>query len=411
MKYLSKFLAIFALIVIFSGNLYSQGGNNYTIFGLGDVHHNTSAGFDALAGTSIGYPDQSAINHSNPAMWSGIKKTRLQMGYRFNQHFNNTDGQVLRQNNGKINGISGIFLIDSSLGLSLGFGLLPFTSVNYYVANDFYIEQDGESFHGKTFFQGKGGLNQAYLGGSIDITKDISLGIAGFGTFGLSEYYTETVFYAANVFSSANSTIDSYSGAGFKAGLYYKGIKNFGIGAYYEKHFETSISRELIYLSTFLGDTSFAERAYLRIPDAFGAGISYKTGKFILGSDFAFRDFTGFTYQQPARGKFTSNVHWSAGVSRLGNDRIDADLLDRITYKFGLGYKKLYYQLEGEDISQIYASFGGSVPLPGDAFINGALVFGRRGTSNKGLIEEYFGRFNVEITIGETWFKPFRRGY
>jgi hypothetical protein len=57
------------------------------------------------------------------------------------------------------------------------------------------------------------------------------------------------------------------------------------------------------------------------------------------------------------------------------------------------------------------ASIGFQVPWSGTFISDIALTFGSRGTQTDGLIREYFGKLSVDVSIGETWFKPFKRDY
>lgn len=50
-------------------------------------------------------------------------------------------------------------------------------------------------------------------------------------------------------------------------------------------------------------------------------------------------------------------------------------------------------------------------PLKNTAFIDASLTFGARGKADGILVKEYFGKLNIDISIGETWFKPYKREY
>ena len=121
-----KILNLFILLFIFVSNInisYSQGGSNYSLFGIGELNRNKGAFYDGLSGTSISVPSEYAINLQNPAMWSYVESTRLQFGYKFNQHYNESVSQSLFQNNGKLNDVLAIFSIDTSMGISASLGL------------------------------------------------------------------------------------------------------------------------------------------------------------------------------------------------------------------------------------------------------------------------------------------------
>jgi hypothetical protein len=41
--------------------------------------------------------------------------------------------------------------------------------------------------------------------------------------------------------------------------------------------------------------------------------------------------------------------------------------------------------------------------------IDASFILGQRGTTDFGLINEYFGRLLINLSIGDTWFKPIRK--
>jgi hypothetical protein len=109
--------------------------------------------------------------------------------------------------------------------------------------------------------------------------------------------------------------------------------------------------------------------------------------------------------------KFQNAYSISFGGARLGNPSKSANYLDRVTYRAGIGYSNLYYQVMGKNIDEYKVSVGGSFPISNLGLIDGALVFGMRGTNSDGLVQDQFIRLVIDISIGEVWFNPFKRTY
>ncbi len=417
MKNIKNNISILLLTLACSQFAMAQGGSNYSLFGIGDMTPAIGAQFKGLNGTSIAFPEELGINTVNPAMWSTVVSTRLQIGYSFNQHLNTTEGKDLLQNNGKLSGIQGIFSIDTSMGIAASFGIIPFSNVNFKVANPFVINNANISFSGRTVYSGIGGLNKAYIGGASNIYGGLSVGASLFAVFGKTEYNSETYFFDEYYYTANNNTKEKYSGAGYSLGMYFEGPYNLNFGAYYETFNSVSVTSDLTYTSDLVADTSFRDVFDFNLPAAYGFGLSHKTGKFILGADVAFRNFSDLEYRKFDNSEFGENTRISVGVSRLGNKSAGADFLDEITYRVGAGYQNMYYKVNQRNgtgktaISEYSLSFGMSMPLPGTAFMDAALQIGSRGTTENGLIREYFARLSVDLSIGETWFKPFRRGF
>jgi len=125
------------------------------MFGLGDFSFSVSSGYEAMGGTSIAMPDNVAINFLNPALWTQVNTTRLQAGYRFNQHFISDTRNNQLQNNGTINSMSTVFMIDTNKRIAASFGIYPSTRINYYVKNIFTIVDGSEVSQGNRNIKGR----------------------------------------------------------------------------------------------------------------------------------------------------------------------------------------------------------------------------------------------------------------
>ncbi|MCX7735695.1 MAG: hypothetical protein N2319_03180 [Candidatus Kapabacteria bacterium] len=406
---MKKIVQILVFIGFLISNAFSQGGSNYSIFGIGDQIKSIGAAYDGIAGTSIAIPSDYTINTNNPALWSFVTHTRLSAGYRFNQNYIESQNFSLYQNNGKIDGVKALFSIDTSLGISATFGVLPYSSVNYLISTPVFKNIDGLELRGQNYYSGSGGLSQAFLGASIKLTDFASIGVMGLAAFGKISNSIRTIFYDYYGYSSETLFEDYFSGVGYKAGIYLKPINNTGIGLFYESNPNLDYQRKMSYYSQLVSDSSSSLNLSTNLPSRFGLGLSYTTGKILVGFDYIQQDFSNFDYKGGPAVKFKNYSSISFGIKRLGTKSSSAELADRITYNIGFGYNQLYYNISTKDINEIYGSFGFEIPIVGTAILNSAITFGSRGTTENGLLKEIFGRLNIDVSIGEIWFKPYRR--
>jgi hypothetical protein len=397
--------------------IFAQGGSNYSLWGIGDIYSNSSAYYEGLGTTLIAFPSENSINTTNPALWSKVSKTRLVAGYRFNQNYVKSDNNHLFQNNGQLDGVHMLFSVDTSLGISVGLAIHPYTSVNYLVSKEQEFIIDGNELETVTQYQGSGGITRALLGGSVKIIDEIAIGAFGFANFGFTNSYTEITAFGLQSYAASSEGYEYYSGSGFNIGLLITPIENLNIGAFYEGSSDIETECDItyynysdpIYKDVVPDTTIIGSSGSIAMPNSYGFGASYRTGKFIFGADASFQDFSNFEYRSGPSTKFVNSGKYSLGISRIGNRAYYAPYLDKITYNFGLGHKKLYYQVAGQDISETYFSVGFSFPIVGNALIDAGITFGSRGTTTAGLVQEYFGRLMIDISLGETWFVPFRR--
>ncbi|MCX6147141.1 MAG: hypothetical protein NTW25_07810 [Candidatus Kapabacteria bacterium] len=404
---LKLLLLIFALS---STIILADGGSNYSIFGIGDLNKSSGPSYESMAGTSVAMPLETAINLNNPAMWSYNTSTRFQVGYRFNQNLVSDANQSLYQNNGKIDGFHILFSIDTSIGLSSGLGLFSNSSQNYYVSSPLDLTIDSIRASGKTLFQGTGGITSMYFGLSVKPLNFLSIGLQGKAYFGVSDDIVRSLFNENYTFESLSRQNRSFKGGSFRPGISLL-FENFTFGAFYETSPTMTSKNTTTYYSSLNKDTLFTSSTEFAIPSSFGIGLSYLTGKFLIGFDYKAQNFTNFNFKKLNNVEYTNGSNISLGIMRYGSTMAGSSLLDKISYKFGAGYNKLYYKVNGKDIDEMYGSLGTSIPMPGTGVLELSLTIGKRGTTNDGLIQEIFAKLGVCVSIGDVWFKPFKREF
>jgi long-subunit fatty acid transport protein len=251
----------------------------------------------------------------------------------------------------------------------------------------------------------------AYLGGSAIVLSNLSVGALAFATFGIINSSITTSLYESHAYTTTNKINNKFNGYGFRFGALYEPKDNLFLGAYIEKHSKLEFEEEITYGADLISDSTFTQNNEIFLPGSFGFGASYLLGKFRFGGDYKIYNLKDMDFNKGPNTEYRNMQVISIAVSRLGNTSINAQYLDKITYNFGLGYKELYYKINGVDINEIYGSFGLNLPLTESAIIDASFTLGRRGSSDDKLVQELFGRLTIDISIGETWFKPFKREY
>ena len=364
-----------------------------------------------MSGTSIAMPQTTGINLENPAMWANNTDTRIQLGYKFNQSLVSDGNNDLFQNYGSFDGLMALFNIDTALGLSASVGFYGYSNVNNYVSSPVFVEKDEQLLTGRSLYEGAGGITRAYFGASVSPLDFLSVGAKIFTNSGVIENIVQTEFDQGFAFSSNTTKSDAVGGVGYRFGANVNPISTLNIGMFYEPEATLDIESTVTYGSVFSEDTSFTGNNTYQLPASFGMGISYLTGKFLIGLDYQTSDFTGFSYNVLQNVTYNTYTNISLGVVRVGNRSRFADALDQFSYRFGIAYKDLYYSVGGTDIDEISGSFGVTMPIKGTAEIDFGISIGRRGNTSESLISETFGKLSVNISIGDTWFQPFERDY
>ena len=406
---MKKFIIIIIFISSFSVAL-SQGGSNYSIFGIGDFNNSISANYEAIAGTSIAMPSAYAMNSQNPALLSLLGTTRLQVGYRFTQSLLENNSSSLFQNNGGINAISASFVFDTSRKVAASIGLTPTTKVNFLISKNYQTIIDNQTVTGYSTYQGSGGISSLYFSLSGKLIDNLHIGGTIKKNFGNIKYTNIIDYPDVYTFTNYFENEDIFDGFGFNIGLYYN-YKNFSIGGFYSDLGELNVDRTAYQGSDLIGDTSFSSNFAVNSAKFFGVGISYSTGKFQIGADYKVSLMKDFNYTNSTLATFNDGNEISLGVIRYGNLNKRASYFDQIDYKFGFAYNKLYYSVNNNQINEYKVTYGMGMPFAENAIFDVALMFAKRGSTVNGLVNEYYGKLIIDVSIGEYWFIPFKREY
>lgn len=411
-------VAFIALLGV--ATLHSQGGSNYSSVSIGDVVRSVGARYEGMAGTSIAMPSLQGINVTNPALLGMSPFTRIQTGYRFEQHLVHGAQGQLAQTSGEVDGLLALFSVDTSMGLGVSFGVLPYSNISYSTKRDFITSSPEGMYRGSSSQSGTGGISSIYIGASYRIAG-IYVGLSAQPLLGQMNYDDNDLVSGITTLSSFKSESKYLiTGAAYRIGAYTEVVPSFHLGAFYSfgsnLHYDktaaqTSYTREIsdtlnlrgreVY--TFLSRSSSGE---CPLPTTAGIGLSYRIGRTQIGLDIERGDYSAVIINQRNDAATGSMFRASLGISQQAAGYAPT-FFDRWGYRGGLGYIKQYYTFRGQDVHEVFGSLGVDFPLGQSATVDAAVQAGFRGPST-GLYE-YIGRFSVTVSIGEIWFRPFAR--
>ncbi len=388
---------------------FGQGGSNYSSIGLGDLRRSVGALYDGMSGTSIAMPSDHGINLVNPALLGFSPYTRLQAGYRFNQHLVTDNGNSIAQNNGEIDGLMVLFAIDTAHGFGVSFGVVPYSSVNYVVQRELKTDIDGTLLTGRSQQQGTGGTSSIQLGASGRI-GDFYGGVSIQALFGVITL-SDNIFIDGYRELVTSTTSYDVRGLLLRGGVYYKATSALSLGAFVSGGPQGSMNVVYRASGSLSGspyfDSTRAVQATTELPYSFGIGASITSGRSRYGVDIEWGDHSNVDVNPRSDATYTRSLR-----ATLGFDRPAAQYAPTFSEKWGFragaGFQRQYYTFKGENIDELFASGGFDFPLGASATVDAAVMGGFRGPSN-GALSEIFMRLTFTVSIGETWFKPFSR--
>lgn len=386
----------------------AQGGSNYSAIGLGDMRRSVGALYDGMAGTAIAMPSDHGINIVNPALLGMSPFTRLQAGYRFNQHLVSQGDLSTRQNNGEIDGLMVLFAVDTLRGFGVSFGVIPYSSVNYLTERPLSTPVDGTPLTGRALQQGTGGTSAIQIGASGRV-GNLYAGIsmqALFGVISLSEFlYVDAINERVQ-----SSTSYDVRGMLLRAGLFYR-TSTVSLGGFISGGPRGSMNTVyraagLLGSSVYI-DSTLSVSGVTDFPVSVGLGASTSLGRSTVGADLEWSDHSGVDVNPRADAAYDRSLRVSLGYS-LQAAHYAPSFWDKWGFRAGASYQRMYYTFRGSEIHEYAVAAGFDFPLGQSATVDAAVQSGYRGPVT-GTLSELFARLTVTVSIGEQWFRPFAR--
>jgi hypothetical protein len=394
------FLILILLIFNISNSLSQTTSSPYSVFGLGYLEGNSVGPSKAMGGTSIGFLSGRSINIANPASYSGLDSliTIFEIGVfgKYTVFSTSNENQALMNANLKYTMMG--FRINPWLATSFGFS--PYSSIGYNISTKAPIEGSIKEY--TETFSGKGGVNQVFLGTSVKLFKNLSLGVNAAYLFGNLTRTESATDYA---YTLEDATY--VSNFDFNYGLNYQlNIKKwkYNLGLIYgnSKNLRTN---NITTLKTETETETVKNRGYkYSIPQNMGAGFAINKGYFSAGIDYEWSKWKDV--------KFNNNYLQTRNSNRysLGAEfplpGLNKGTGKMIFYRVGAEYRQSYLVIDEKPIDYRAVTLGAGIPLKGVfSVVNVALELGQNGTSKGGLFKESFVTLHLDLSLRALWFE------
>jgi hypothetical protein len=377
-----------------------------------------------MGGVSAAYADFQSVNFINPASYSRLKVTTLDIAAEIDSRTIRTMDPVA-----KFNGVSPIIsYVQVGIPLStkknwgMNIGLRPLTRISYNL-------QSGGRIDGvdsiRTIYKGTGGSYQVYAGTGFSI-GDLSLGVNAGYLFGSKEYNSERYFIPDSAYSF-------YYPGGFRNKANYGGFfLNYGLqfkkklskktmlqlGAYgnlkqtlkgtVDKTIETFRTSESGTVTIDSVEKIAGIKGDVIYPQNIGFGFMINTeDRILFGADYSMSKWSEFRFlgeQDQVQDSWRLNV----GGQLLPNPINPKSYWGRVAYRAGFMYGKDYIKVDN-DLKTYSITFGMGLPMRKAQYTNQysvihtSIEFGQRGNKENVLRENYF-RLALGFTLSDIWF-------
>lgn len=413
---IKKFSACLLFLLSFAAFAQQGTSSPYSFYGIGDIRFRGTNETRAMGGLSF-VSDSIHINMQNPALLSDLKLTTFAVGGTFSPVVLRTDSQKEKAQRTTLDYLAVALPAKS---FTIGFGLIPFSSVGYSVRNTIDINGDGTLYRYDRF-RGEGGINRVYGAVSYKINSKLSIGAEVNFNFGSIE--TKKVTYQDDVqLGTREINTSNVDGLGINAGISYHTKLNkkmdffSGLTLSPQTNLSVRNQREINTVQVFTDNEVDYGNPYqvpvastkLRLPAkvSLGAGVG-EMRKWFAGAELAFQNSSDFGN----RFNDLTNVSYENGARiNLGGYFIPqynsfTQYWKRITYRGGFRFENTGLVVNNHGINDAAITAGFGFPV-GKTFsnLNLGFEFGQRGTTNSGLVKENYINVNIGISFNDRWF-------
>ncbi|MDD3843641.1 MAG: hypothetical protein PHP33_03245 [Bacteroidales bacterium] len=430
MQRIFRITTLLALMVFSATSLSGQGENAlgtftpYSVFGIGDLNKAGTSFNKAMGGIGVGVRDNRLINILNPASLTERDTLSFLMDFGVSQR------NILSKTNSANSAYNVFnmhhFVMSFPLYQKSAFaiGVLPYSSVGYNFevreTDPAIINEMGDIVYNRF---GSGGINKAFVGVSMDLLENFSIGAEGQYYFGTIDRRSDVLFNSEASFRNINTGVDYViSSLAAKFGVQYN--KNMGNDLSLTAGATWMLGSELsgdytryAYANNATGsmDTVYYQtngNTMMEIPSELAIGFSVrKKDKWLVGADYSRQDWSnaGFAATPGVDFSATTSNSFKLGFEYIPN-RFDVRYYSkRITYRGGVYYDQTYMKLNGQQINSMGITFGATLPLMRLYNALGVSVdVGQRGSLKNNLVRERYVMLNLNFSLHDLWFIKYR---
>lgn len=408
-------------LIIFPTLLFAQFNNNtsspYSRFGMGDLQSYGFGRSAAMGGASLASRYNTQINLSNPASYSAIDSLTFMFEFGIDGTYSKFKNDLGSTNTNNVNFQYFAMKFQITNWLAAGLGLIPFSDMGYTVEVNEEIDNVGGVL---TKYYGAGTVSDAFFGVAVEPLKNVSIGVNMNYMFGKLNHNAEVYFLDASDFYGMQQYADfRLSDFGFDFGaqvtLPLKDNTQLIFAAVvenkpeYNAHYSNITQKNLSSGNTIDRDTLFfaeENESTINMPLTIGGGISYtKKNVFEINVDYFHQSWSNATFLGHKSDFITDLNKFAIGGEWIPNKFSIRSYLSKIAFRAGFKYEETYLMFGDQQINDLGISFGVGLPINrSNSTVNIAAEFGKRGTTENGLVLENYARLNLSVNLYDLWF-------
>ncbi|MEI8135287.1 MAG: hypothetical protein WCH46_09500 [bacterium] len=419
------FLLAIVFFLLSTHELFAQG-SPYEFIGFGTPVVSQSARLEAIACSGVALTDGRMINDLNPAAWSMLTRSRIEV--KLNFFYDKSD---LGSDEGikrliKFSGASFGTLLSDKYNLGFAFGFSPISNA--------VAEVNQLDSLGTTTYTREGGLSQLYIGLSARPISALNIGARADFLFGNLRSIGQAdvsrgVETVPGLFQREYSMTGTRGTFGFLLTLdsLVQELRGLTIaGAYSLGSNLNSIQRTHVTPINSALDSTIEHTGYGYYPPLIRLGLAtrfgdrYRAEVDITGQDFSNSTYYSLTKPIVADPQLGTSNRYSIGIERLpmmGDESKGVPFWERVGLRIGASYAVLPFNplsltatASRVSVSEISFTAGLGMPMNTESVFDFSLGLGLRSPSiANSAPKELFFKMGASISLSEKWFVPLRR--
>jgi hypothetical protein len=408
---------------------FAQENSPYSRYGIGNLIPQSNIANRAMGGISAGYFDPTSVNTVNPATYSDLIYSTLDIGLEYDGRDLKSKDPVgsFKSNNGIIPYLQFGFpllrankkALKNKISWGMAFGLKQISNISYKIGNSTRSVDSST-----TTYEGTGGINQAFIGTGLKI-KNFSIGFNTGYLFGSKNYDTRLLFNndTLDYYKTHYGTESNFGGLFLNAGIQYAAKLNKGVlrlGAYGNLQQQYKGTREDLRETFDYNAQTTAEQAIdtvynhtekgvLKMPASFGAGFTYSDDHLLIGADYEttkWSDYRFFAQQDFVKNSWTARV----GFQYLPASPGSTGYFNYVKYRAGFSVGQDYIAVDNS-LPVYTISLGGAFPMKLKhsyydhqySIMNFTFEYGNRGNNSNNLTEGLY-KVSLGFSLSDIWF-------
>ncbi|MEC8739390.1 MAG: hypothetical protein VXX63_05885 [Bacteroidota bacterium] len=405
-------------------NAQTNERSPYSAFGFGDNFHSPFINYQAMGGVGNATKFENSFTLQNPASYSGLKFTCLQMGAFADFGFYQNSEEKAKFSTAQFSYFAlGMPVYEKRNG-SLVFAASPSNTMGYQMQT-----LDTQTYNSSTTYQGEGGLAKITIGTSLEPIKNLALGVNFNYLFGNISKSRELAYpFRTDLFGYTRSENVNYSGwqshLGFhytlkKGKLYHRLGFTFlpsttlrGTGELLTKNNRYSYQTGNAQTLDTIGLETIQNRKE-KLPSIVGFGYALGNGeKWSLSLDYSVSNWGNISH------RYKNEQRLAIGFFLIPKRKpgLGISYFERIRYSGGFHKTHSFIFLNETQIESFGTHFGLGFPMMKRikryakedltiiSRLHLSLSYNRRGTTMNNLIQENFFQLGIGLNLGDKWF-------